>query len=83
MTVGSRKTNRESRLDRVKAHSRKISDALTKPLSFQFIEHDDSKHELRALMGENGYVSVSPAKGSTESFSVAGSEEEKYARNRF
>ncbi|QIW98815.1 hypothetical protein AMS68_004333 [Peltaster fructicola] len=81
-----RRTSRESRLDRVRAHSRKISDALTKPLGplgFNLIDHEDSSPELNPLMGYDIFNTLSPAKLSSESFSVAGSEEEKMARNRF
>lgn len=84
LSVGSgRRAGRETRLDRVRAHSRKISDCLTKPLGFNLLEHEDSLHETKALMDYNAYVSLSPAKLSSESFSAASSEGEKVTKNRF
>lgn len=76
----AKRRNRDSRLDRMKAHSRRVSASLSKP--FTCMEHDDSRHELKGLMCDE-VLYVNAAKVSTESFSVVGSEEEKDARLKF
>lgn len=76
-----RRQNRESRLDRVKAHSRKISASLVRPRAFSGLDRDDSRHELKGLMCDE-VLYVNAAKSSTESLSVSGSEEERDARTK-
>ena len=72
-----------SRLDRVRAHSRKISNSLTKPLGYHAVEgREDSKYEMRALMDPSRTRVASAGKMSGESFSVAGSEAEAEAEDR-
>ncbi|KAK4899937.1 hypothetical protein LTR27_002698 [Elasticomyces elasticus] len=66
-------------LDRVRAHTRKISNSLTKPLGYQTVggkEHG-SPYEMRSLMDPSRTQVISPGKMSGESYSVAGSEEER------
>ncbi|KAK5115634.1 hypothetical protein LTR85_009805 [Meristemomyces frigidus] len=72
-----------SPLDRVRAHTRKISNSLTKPLGgggYQAVgagrETGGNPYEMRALMDPGRTQVVSPGKLSGESLSVAGSEEE-------
>lgn len=74
-----KRQNRDSRLDRMKAHSRRISATLSRPLGFNCVEHEDSRHELKGLMCDE-VLYVNAAKLSAESFSIAGSEEEREAR---
>ena len=63
-TRGKRSSSFGTRLDRVKAHSRKLSNSLTKPLSPQWPlggyhavggseVREDSKYEMRALIDPN------------------------------
>lgn len=71
-------------LDRVRAHARKVSNSLTKPLGgYQAVTGRNSKeggnpYEMRSLMAPSGTQVVGVVgKMSGESYSVAGSEEEK------
>lgn len=76
-----------SPLDRVRAHTRKISNSLgvTKPLGYQSVAGGGSPYEMRSLMDPSvgsrtqmvGAEGGSPGKMSGESYSVAGSEEER------
>jgi hypothetical protein len=67
--------------ERVKAHTRKISNSLTKPLGYQPVSGRDAKegspYEMRALMDPSRTQVVEAGRKSGESFSVAGSEEER------
>ncbi|KAK3073567.1 hypothetical protein LTR53_004719 [Teratosphaeriaceae sp. CCFEE 6253] len=65
-------------LDRVRAHTRKISSSLGKPMGYQAVgkEHG-SPYEMRSLMDPSQTHVVQAGKLSGESFSVAGSEEER------
>lgn len=58
------------------AHGRKISASLTKPLEYRRISKEAAPYEMKALMDSNTQP-VSPSKLSGESYSVAGSEEDK------
>ena len=69
-------------MDRVKAHTRKLSASLTKPMGYQAMGrgHDDNSgqpFEMRALMEPSRTESLE-GKGSGESFSFQGSEGERY-----
>ncbi|KAK0793782.1 hypothetical protein LTR02_010822 [Friedmanniomyces endolithicus] len=87
VSSGVRRTSVGSHaLDRVRAHGRKISSSLSKPLGgYQTLgvgggvprgEHG-SPYEMRALIDEGpGRVLGSPGKTSGDAYSVAGSEEE-------
>ncbi|KAK4544829.1 hypothetical protein LTR36_003733 [Oleoguttula mirabilis] len=71
-----------SPLDRVRAHTRKISNSLTKPLGYQAVSRETGgdPYEMRALMDPSRTQVGSPLLGgklSGESFSVAGSEEDR------
>ena len=67
-----------SPLDRLKAHSRKITNSLTKPLGYQSVgSKDGSPYEMRALMDVSRVQVVSPGKLSGESYSFEGSEEDR------
>ncbi|KAK3116209.1 hypothetical protein LTR53_003646 [Teratosphaeriaceae sp. CCFEE 6253] len=65
-------------LDRVRAHTRKISSSLGKPMGYQAggKEHG-SPYEMRSLMDPSQTHVLQAGKLSGESFSVAGSEEER------
>jgi len=66
-----------SPLDRIKAHSRKISNSLSKPLGYQSVgKAEGSPYEMRALM-DPSRTQIPVGKMSGESYSVAGSEEDK------
>lgn len=64
-----------SRLDRVKAHSRKISDSFKKPLGYTHVSDGGSPHEMRSLMDPSHVQVVNPGKLSGESLSIAGSDD--------
>ena len=68
-----------SPLDRIKAHSRKISDSLSKPLGYQAVgpKEAGSPYEMRSLMGAESVGAAVVGKNSGESFSIAGSEEDR------
>jgi hypothetical protein len=65
--------------DLVKAHTRKISNSLTKPPGYQPVKgraaREGSQYELRALMDPSRTQVVDGRGKSGESYSVAGSEE--------
>ncbi|TKA32584.1 hypothetical protein B0A54_15573 [Friedmanniomyces endolithicus] len=92
VSAGVRRTSVGSHaLDRVRAHGRKISSSLSKPLGYQTLglgiggggggpprgEHG-APYEMRALIDGDGprRMQSSPGKTSGEAYSVAGSEEE-------
>lgn len=71
--------------DRVKRHSRKISNSLTKPLGYHAVSNEgevdlterrveESKYEMRALMESSRSRPVSGGKMSSESYENSGSE---------
>jgi hypothetical protein len=76
-------------VDRVKRHSRKLSNSLTKPLGYHSVVgggegtevvREDSKYEMRALMDPSRSRVVTPTavvgKMSGESYSFSGSDVE-------
>ena len=70
----------DSAIERVKRHSRKISNSLSKSAGYQHVgaEKGEGRYEMRALMDPSETRVVSPILGggkvSGESFSVGGSE---------
>jgi hypothetical protein len=82
-SLASTPASRVSTLERVKRHSRKISNSFTKGPMFGGApgvyhqvgtENEDAKYEMRALMDPSETVVVPMGKMSGESFSVGGSE---------
>ena len=78
--------------DSIRAHSRKISDALSKPLGYEKVgggrvSREGSPYEMRALMDPSrtvvgGAAQVVEGKMSADSFSVDGSEGENVVGER-
>ena len=80
-SLASTPASRVSTLERVRRHSRKISNSFTKGFACPpgvyhhvGVEGGDAKYEMRALMAPSETVVVPMGKESGDSFSVGGSE---------